>query len=43
MHVHFHIIPRLGRQGLGIGWPAGQLAEPAARALVDRMRQALEV
>jgi histidine triad (HIT) family protein len=24
-HVHFHIIPRLGSAGLGIGWPAGRL------------------
>jgi histidine triad (HIT) family protein len=24
-HVHFHIIPRRGAAGLGIGWPAGRL------------------
>ncbi len=24
-HVHFHIIPRLGERGLGIGWDAGTL------------------
>jgi histidine triad (HIT) family protein len=42
MHVHFHIIPKFGAKGLGIGWPAGQLAESDARELVDRMRKALE-
>lgn len=25
MHVHFHIIPKLGDSGLGIGWKAGKL------------------
>jgi histidine triad (HIT) family protein len=24
-HVHFHIIPKLKKAGLGIGWPAGSL------------------
>ena len=42
MHVHFHIIPKLGAQGLGIGWNARKLDEGAARELVDRMRKALE-
>ena len=42
MHVHFHIIPKLGAQGLGIGWPAGKLDDSAARGLVDRMTKALE-
>jgi len=41
MHVHFHIIPRLGRQGLGIGWDAGSLAAPDAQGLLAKMRQAL--
>jgi histidine triad (HIT) family protein len=30
MHVHFHIIPRMGEQGLGIDWPAGGLEDDAA-------------
>jgi histidine triad (HIT) family protein len=30
MHVHFHIIPRMGEQGLGIDWPAGNLEDDAA-------------
>ncbi len=41
MHVHFHIIPRLGRQGLGIGWDAGSLAPQDAQGLLAMMRQAL--
>ena len=43
MHVHFHIIPKLGGEGLGIGWPARKLDDSAARELVDKIRaQALE-
>src|SRR5436305_2166989 len=34
MHVHFHIIPKLGAAGLGIGWPAGKLAQETAQDLV---------
>jgi histidine triad (HIT) family protein len=41
MHVHFHIIPKLGRKGLGIGWDAGSLAAPDAQGLLAMMRQAL--
>jgi histidine triad (HIT) family protein len=41
MHVHFHVIPRFGSQGLGIGWNAGKLGDSAARDLAERMRQAL--
>jgi histidine triad (HIT) family protein len=26
-HVHFHIIPRIGENGLGIGWRTGSLAD----------------
>jgi histidine triad (HIT) family protein len=42
MHVHFHVIPKLGSQGLGILWPAGKLAETAARELIEKMKKALE-
>jgi len=42
MHVHFHVIPKLGSQGLGLLWPAGKLAEAAARELVEKMKKALE-
>ncbi|MDG2022372.1 MAG: HIT family protein [Phycisphaerales bacterium] len=30
MHVHFHIIPRVGEQGLGIDWPVQDLEQDAA-------------
>lgn len=26
-HVHFHIIPKLGSDGLGVKWPAGKLVD----------------
>jgi histidine triad (HIT) family protein len=42
MHVHFHIIPKLGRQGLGIHWPATELDPEAARDLLAAMHRALE-
>ena len=41
MHVHFHVIPKFGNEGLGILWPARKLADSAARELVEAMRQAL--
>ena len=41
MHVHFHIIPRLGDRGLGVGWRAGKLEEGRARELVESIRAAL--
>ena len=41
MHVHFHIIPKIGQAGLGLSWPAGQLAAEAARELQAKVRAAL--
>jgi histidine triad (HIT) family protein len=41
-HVHFHIIPRLGGDGLGIGWSASKLDPATAKELVDSIREALE-
>jgi len=41
MHVHFHIIPKVGHTGLGIGWPAGNLEAATAAELVAKMRSAL--
>ena len=41
MHVHFHIIPKVGRTGLGIGWPAGNLEAATAAELLAKMRSAL--
>ncbi len=32
MHVHFHIIPRIGGEGLGIGWKPIALEGPEALA-----------
>jgi len=41
MHVHFHIVPKLGQSGLGIGWNAGSLAASRAAELVQSMQAAL--
>jgi histidine triad (HIT) family protein len=41
MHVHFHIIPRIGTSGLGVGWNAGKLEGARAAELVSRMKGAL--
>jgi histidine triad (HIT) family protein len=41
MHVHFHIIPRLGSAGLGVGWNAGKLDAAHAKELVSKMQAAL--
>jgi histidine triad (HIT) family protein len=41
-HVHFHIIPKVGEQGLGIGWPAGSLRDEDAATLVESIRAALD-
>jgi len=41
-HVHFHIIPRLGDTGLGIGWETGSLEPDAAQDLLARMHAALD-
>lgn len=40
-HVHFHIIPKIGDQGLGILWPAGKLDDKAGAALRARIEAAL--
>ena len=40
-HVHFHIIPRIGGHGLGVGWRAGSLDDARARELVAKIRAAL--
>jgi histidine triad (HIT) family protein len=41
MHVHFHIIPKVGSAGLGVGWNAGKLDAAHAQELVSRMKAAL--
>lgn len=40
-HVHFHIIPKLGERGLGIGWQPGSLSAEAAQALIAKVQAAL--
>lgn len=40
-HVHFHIIPRIGEQGLDIGWRPSPLADDDAARLVEGIRSAL--
>jgi histidine triad (HIT) family protein len=41
MHVHFHVIPRIGDQGLGIGWPTTEIDHGAAADLAARIRAVL--
>ena len=41
MHVHFHIVPKLGQAGLGVGWNAGSLDAGRAAELVKSMQAAL--
>lgn len=41
MHVHFHVIPKLGSRGLGLHWDAGNLEGARARELTETMRAAL--
>ncbi len=40
--MHFHIIPKSGRTGLGIGWPAGNLEPAAAVEMLARIRRELD-
>ena len=39
-HVHFHIIPKVGSQGLGIGWKPGKL--DGGDALAAKIRAAVK-
>ena len=39
-HVHFHIIPRTGDAGLGIGWRASALDPARGRELAERIAAA---
>jgi histidine triad (HIT) family protein len=41
-HVHFHIIPKTPAGGLGIEWPAGELAPEEADEQVAGFQAALE-
>lgn len=41
-HVHFHIIPKTEEEGLGVGWPAGELSPEDGARLAAEYRSALE-
>lgn len=41
MHVHFHIIPKIGSRGLGVGWNASQLDGTEAQELLGKITAAL--
>jgi histidine triad (HIT) family protein len=41
MHVHFHIIPKMGEAGLGIGWRPTSLSSDEATDLLAKMHAAL--
>ena len=40
-HVHFHIIPKAGGQGLGVGWKPGKLEQARAAELAGAIARAL--
>jgi len=40
-HVHFHIIPRMDRDGLRFEWNPGELKEDDAKTLMEKMQQSL--
>lgn len=40
-HVHFHIIPKLGERGLGVGWKPGSLAREEGQQLAAKIVEAL--
>ncbi len=41
-HVHFHIIPRHGERGLGIGWSTSSLDHATAPELAQRIAAAID-
>ena len=41
-HVHFHIIPKHGDRGLGIGWHPSKLESAEATELRERIVEALD-
>jgi histidine triad (HIT) family protein len=40
-HVHFHIIPKLGKNGLGIDWRPGKLEGAAGKDLAAKIAASL--
>ena len=41
-HVHFHIIPKHAKEGLGIGWYPSSLEAEAGKELAGAIRKALD-
>jgi histidine triad (HIT) family protein len=41
-HVHFHVIPKIGDSGLGIGWKQTALSNEVAGTLLAKMQTSLE-
>ena len=41
-HIHFHIIPRRGGDGVSYQWEQGQYGEGEMAALGERVREAME-
>lgn len=41
-HVHFHIIPRDGERGLGIGWSTSSIDHETAPALAQKIAAAID-
>ena len=41
-HVHFHVIPKLGESGLGVGWRPGSLSGDVAATLLSKMHASLD-
>ena len=41
MHVHFHIIPKFGSEGLGLTWNSGKLEQSAAKEMAAKIAAAL--
>jgi len=37
-HVHFHIIPRIGEEGLGISWEQKDTDHPKFKTLADQIK-----
>ncbi len=42
LHVHFHIIPKFSREGLGIGWSPSSLEADAGKELAGAIRDELD-
>ncbi len=40
-HVHFHIIPKLGEAGLGVGWKPGKLDGASGATLAAKIAAAI--